>query len=139
MVSTKTLSSAQLFSTLMMMIIIKNVSWATNPHIRISEGSGDTEDWKSNYSINYISRYLKKKKKSSTTNICPNVELKCMSDNNPKQFPCEMALSGSWKKNKLFLIISWFRIPIINHCLTSLLQGQPQICLMKCSSKTEGW
>ncbi len=34
---------AQLFSTL---IIIINVSWAANPHIRmISEGSCDTEDW----------------------------------------------------------------------------------------------
>ncbi len=35
--------AAQLFSTL---IIIRNVSWAANQHIRmISEGSCDTEDW----------------------------------------------------------------------------------------------
>ncbi len=35
--------AAQLFSTL---IIIRNVSWAPNQHIRmISEGSCDTEDW----------------------------------------------------------------------------------------------
>jgi len=35
--------AAQRFSTL---IIIRNVSWASNPHIRvISEGSCDTEDW----------------------------------------------------------------------------------------------
>ncbi len=34
---------AQLFSTL---VIIRNVSWAANQHIRvISEGSRDTEDW----------------------------------------------------------------------------------------------
>jgi len=33
----------QLFSTL---IIIRNISWAANQHIRkISEGSRDTEDW----------------------------------------------------------------------------------------------
>ncbi len=38
--------AAQLYSTL---IIIGNVSWAANHHIRIiSEGSCDTEDW-SNY------------------------------------------------------------------------------------------
>ncbi len=36
-------SAAQLFATL---IIIRNVSWAANQHIRmISEGSCDTEDW----------------------------------------------------------------------------------------------
>ncbi len=36
--------AAHLFSTL---IIIRNVSWAANQHIRmISEGSCDTEDWR---------------------------------------------------------------------------------------------
>ncbi len=35
--------AAQLFSTL---LIIRNVSWAANQHIRmISEGSCDAEDW----------------------------------------------------------------------------------------------
>ncbi len=53
------LKAAQLFSTL----IIKNVSWAPNWHIRLfSEGSCDTEDW-SNASelsgINYIFKYMK--------------------------------------------------------------------------------
>ncbi len=39
----KKYKAAQLFSTL---IIIRNVSWAANQHIRIiSEGSCDTENW----------------------------------------------------------------------------------------------
>ncbi len=43
MVSTKKYEAAKLFSTL---IIIINVSWAANQHIRmISERSCDTEDW----------------------------------------------------------------------------------------------
>ncbi len=54
--------AAQPFSMLMMIIIIRNVSWAANQHIRmISEGSCDTEDWSNDagYSaliteINYI-------------------------------------------------------------------------------------
>ncbi len=41
--------AAQLFSTL---IIIRNVSWAANQHIRmISEGSCDTEDWSNDAEI----------------------------------------------------------------------------------------
>ncbi len=55
--------AAQLFSTL---IIIRNVSWAANQHIRmISEGSCDTEDWSNDAEnsalitgINYILQYI---------------------------------------------------------------------------------
>ncbi len=53
----------QLFSTL---IIIRNVSWAANQHIRmISEGSCDTEDWSNDaensaahHRINYVLQYI---------------------------------------------------------------------------------
>ncbi len=53
--------AAQLFSTL----IIRNISWAANLHIRmISEGSCDTEDWSNDAEnsalitgINYILTY----------------------------------------------------------------------------------
>ncbi len=49
--------AAQLFSTL---IIIRNVSWAANQHIRmISEESCDTEDW-SNDAENSELQYRKK-------------------------------------------------------------------------------
>jgi len=52
-------AAAQLFSTL---IIIRNVSWAANDHIRvISEGSCDAEDWSNdeeNSGINYILKYI---------------------------------------------------------------------------------
>ncbi len=55
--------AAQLFSTL---ILIRNVSWAANQHIRmISEGSCDTEDWSNDAEnsaliteINYILQYI---------------------------------------------------------------------------------
>jgi len=71
LISTKniiTISTAQLFSTLIIVII--NVSWAANQHIRmISEGSCDTEDWSNDAEnsalitgINYILKYRLKKK-----------------------------------------------------------------------------
>ena len=55
--------STQLFSTL---IIIINVSWAADQHIRmISEGSCDTEDWSNDAEnsalitgINYFIKYI---------------------------------------------------------------------------------
>jgi len=54
--------AVQLFSTL---IVIRHVSWAANPHIRmISEGSYDTEDWSNNgkkaaYILKIENSYLK--------------------------------------------------------------------------------
>jgi len=46
--------AAQLFSTL---IIIINVSWASNHHIRvISEGSCDTEDWSNDAELSFDHR-----------------------------------------------------------------------------------
>ncbi len=50
--------AAKLISTL---IIIRNVSWAANQHIRmISEGSCDTEDWSNHCitEINYTLKYI---------------------------------------------------------------------------------
>ncbi len=49
--------AAQLFPTL---IIIINVSWAANQHIRmISEGSCDTEDWSNDTEISALNHWNK--------------------------------------------------------------------------------